>query len=63
MMGRVLIARHGFKTPAAAPTVPFAGVLPGGINVGMVDGHVEYCKLNTLWTYYWHAQSVPKGKP
>jgi len=29
----------------------------------MVDGHVEYCKLNNLWSYYWHALSVPKGKP
>jgi len=63
MMGRMLIARHGVKTPAAAPSVPFGGVLPGGINVSMVDGHVEFCKLNNLWSYYWHALSVPKGMP
>jgi prepilin-type N-terminal cleavage/methylation domain-containing protein/prepilin-type processing-associated H-X9-DG protein len=64
MMGRCLIARHGFKDPAAAPqSVNFRGFLPGGINVGMCDGHVEYCKLNNLWNYYWHALSVPKGLP
>jgi prepilin-type N-terminal cleavage/methylation domain-containing protein/prepilin-type processing-associated H-X9-DG protein len=64
MMGRVLIARHGTKGPAAAPTsVPFAGLLPGGINMGMCDGHVEYSRLNNLWSYYWHALSVPHAKP
>ena len=64
MMGRFLIARHGFKGPAAAPkNQPFESVLPGGVNVAMCDGHVEFCKLNNLWSYYWHAQSVPQPKP
>jgi prepilin-type processing-associated H-X9-DG protein len=64
MMGRILIARHGFKGPGAAPKKqPFSGVLPGGINVAMCDGHVEFCKLNNLWSYYWHAQSVPQPMP
>jgi len=64
MMGRVLIARHGFKSPAAAPqSVPFSGVLPGGVNVSLCDGHVEFCKLNNLWSYYWHALSVPQAMP
>jgi prepilin-type N-terminal cleavage/methylation domain-containing protein/prepilin-type processing-associated H-X9-DG protein len=64
MMARVLIARHGLKSPAAAPTsVPFSGILPGGVNVSLCDGHVEYCKLNNLWSYYWHALSVPKPMP
>ena len=64
MMGRVLIARHGFKDPAAAPqSEHFPGFLPGGVNVSLCDGHVEYCKLPNLWNYYWHALSVPKGMP
>lgn len=63
MMGRVLIARHGLKSPAAAPTVPFSGVLPGAVNLSFCDGHVELCKLNNLWTYYWHAASVPQAMP
>ncbi len=65
MMGRLLIARHGFKDPAAAPqSVTFtAASLVGGVNVSLCDGHVEYCKLPNLWNYYWHALSVPKGFP
>ena len=65
MMGRVCIARHGMKDPAAAPTINITQgtLLPGAVNVGMVDGHVEYCKLNNLWTYYWHALSVPQPMP
>lgn len=65
MIGRVLIARHGYKNPAAAPTVNVTAttVLPGGINAGMCDGHVEYSKLNNLWNYYWHALSVPQPMP
>ena len=64
MMGRMLIARHGSKPAAAAPTsAPFSGILPGGVNVGMCDGHTEYCKLNQLWSYYWHALSVPRAMP
>lgn len=64
MMGRLTVARHGIKSPSAAPTaVPFKSVFPGGVNVGLCDGHVEYAKLDTLWNYYWHALSVPKGKP
>ena len=64
MMGRVLIARHGYKAPAAAPTSsPFGPGLPGGDNVSCCDGHVEYTKLPQLYSYYWHALSVPKPIP
>jgi prepilin-type N-terminal cleavage/methylation domain-containing protein/prepilin-type processing-associated H-X9-DG protein len=64
MMGRVLIARHGIKSPTAAPTgIDTYGRLPGSINVSMCDGHVENCKLNSLWTYCWHAVSVPQPMP
>jgi prepilin-type N-terminal cleavage/methylation domain-containing protein/prepilin-type processing-associated H-X9-DG protein len=65
MMGRIMIARHGFKSPAAAPTTTVAAgtILPGGVNVSMCDGHVEYSKLNNLWSYYWHTLSVPQPMP
>jgi prepilin-type N-terminal cleavage/methylation domain-containing protein/prepilin-type processing-associated H-X9-DG protein len=64
MMGRLLISRHGFKSPAAAPTSnPFFGNLPGGINLAMCDGHAEFSKLNNLWSYYWNAVSVPRPMP
>jgi len=65
MMGRCCVGRHGLKDPRSAPTVTInvGTVLPGGINVGCCDGHVEYSKLNNLWSYYWHAVSVPKAMP
>ncbi len=66
-MGRVCVARHGYKDPKAAPKlvgVTANTVFPGGINLVACDGHVEYTKLNNLWpNYYWHALSVPKPKP
>jgi len=64
MMGRVVIARHGFKNPSAASqNVGSDKNLPGGINVALCDGHVEFCRLSSLWDYYWHALSVPQGAP
>jgi prepilin-type N-terminal cleavage/methylation domain-containing protein/prepilin-type processing-associated H-X9-DG protein len=65
MMGRYCIARHGIKDPRSAPTINITAgtVLPGGVNVSFCDGHVDYAKLNLLWTYYWHALSVPKAMP
>jgi len=65
MMGRLCIARHGIRTLASTKMVNITTgtFLPGGINVGCTDGHVEYAKLNTLWSYYWHALSVPQAMP
>jgi prepilin-type N-terminal cleavage/methylation domain-containing protein len=65
MMGRCCVGRHGLKDPRLAPTVNVlpGTLLPGGINVACCDGHVEYSKLNNLWSYYWHAQSVPQAMP
>jgi prepilin-type N-terminal cleavage/methylation domain-containing protein/prepilin-type processing-associated H-X9-DG protein len=64
MMWQCVIARHGYKDPAAAPqSANFPSGLVGGVNVSLCDGHVEYCKLPNLWNYYWHALSVPKGLP
>jgi prepilin-type N-terminal cleavage/methylation domain-containing protein/prepilin-type processing-associated H-X9-DG protein len=65
MMGRVCVARHGFKDPRSAPTVNItaATILPGGVNVACCDGHVEYSRLNSLWAYYWHKVSVPQPMP
>jgi prepilin-type N-terminal cleavage/methylation domain-containing protein/prepilin-type processing-associated H-X9-DG protein len=64
-MQRVCIARHGIKGPASAPAAAStASPFPGGINMALADGHVEYAKLDNLWpNYYWHALSVPKKRP
>jgi prepilin-type N-terminal cleavage/methylation domain-containing protein/prepilin-type processing-associated H-X9-DG protein len=53
-LGRFAIARHGGRSPGAAPRqVPAKSVLPGRNNVGFADGHVEPLKLNDLWALYW----------
>lgn len=64
-MERLCIARHGFKNAAAAPqNATLSQPFPGGVMVGVADGHVEYVKLDNLWPqWYWHALSVPQKRP
>ena len=64
MMQRVCIARHGINPAKAPSNISTAGLFPGGVNVGLADGHVEYARLDSLWsTYYWHALSAPTTRP
>jgi hypothetical protein len=37
--------------------------LPGGIDLGMFDGHAEYAPLQNLWMYYWHLGWVQRANP
>jgi prepilin-type N-terminal cleavage/methylation domain-containing protein/prepilin-type processing-associated H-X9-DG protein len=64
-MGRITIARHGYKAAGAAPRkVPAGAPLVGSINIGFVDGHVVAVKLEQLWTLTWHAGWVtPATRP
>ena len=63
-MPRACIARHGNKAALAAPqNVPAGTVLPGSINIGFVDGHVESVKLQNLWNIYWHLNWVLGPRP
>jgi prepilin-type N-terminal cleavage/methylation domain-containing protein len=65
-MLRYCIARHGINNPSAAPqAVPQNQLLlPGGINLSMNDGHVEYTRLDNLWSqYYWNAVNPPGKRP
>jgi prepilin-type processing-associated H-X9-DG protein len=64
-MWRLCIARHGTKGPATAPTAASkTSPYPGGVNVALADGHVEYTRLDNLWSqYYWHLLSVPQKRP
>jgi len=62
-MPRLMIARH--KRPSPVPTAQnTAQRLPGAVNVGFFDGHVEQVPLENLWTLYW-AQNwqVPSPRP
>jgi prepilin-type processing-associated H-X9-DG protein len=65
MMSRFCVARHGSKSATAGQTINITATtfLPGGVNVACCDGHVEYSPLNNLWSYYWHALSVPQPMP
>ena len=59
-IGRCTIARHGVVNPASAPRRSAVGQkLPGAINVGFADGHVELVKLEKLWDLYWHRDYRP----
>jgi prepilin-type N-terminal cleavage/methylation domain-containing protein/prepilin-type processing-associated H-X9-DG protein len=57
---RCTIVRHAAGNPAGAPHVfNTSQRLPGALNIGMTDGHVELVKLENLWQYYWHLNWVP----
>ncbi len=58
-MARFCIARHG-SVRRPPPTLVLPGApLPGGINMVLVDGHVEAVKLGSLWQQYWHRGYAP----
>jgi prepilin-type N-terminal cleavage/methylation domain-containing protein len=62
---RCVTPRHGWKNPGAAPTdYSLASRLPGGIDVGLFDGHVASAPLESLWSYAWHINwVVPSARP
>jgi len=64
-MPRCTIARHGTSNPAKAPRVfDTSQRLPGALNIGMADGHVELVKLENLWQCYWHWEwAAPAMRP
>jgi len=62
-MQRVTIARHGGVNPANAPTdFDTSQKLPGAINIGFADGHVELVRLENLWQLYWHLNWQPPAQ-
>jgi prepilin-type N-terminal cleavage/methylation domain-containing protein/prepilin-type processing-associated H-X9-DG protein len=64
-MLRVCIDRHGSRSALSAPkSVAIGAPLPGAINMGFADGHVELVKLETLWGFYWHRYwKTPSVRP
>jgi prepilin-type N-terminal cleavage/methylation domain-containing protein/prepilin-type processing-associated H-X9-DG protein len=58
-IGTCLIYRHGSLAPSRAPRALNSNFLPGVINGGFVDGHVEGLKLEELWQWEWHNQWNP----
>lgn len=64
-MGRCTIARHGVRSPAAAPRSLIPGQkLPGAVMIGFADGHSRLTKLEDLWTLNWHrGWQAPSPRP
>jgi prepilin-type N-terminal cleavage/methylation domain-containing protein len=58
-MGCCTILRHGGRTAGSSVPWQSGQPLPGGINMGLSDGHAEYSKLPNLWNYYWHLNWNP----
>jgi prepilin-type N-terminal cleavage/methylation domain-containing protein/prepilin-type processing-associated H-X9-DG protein len=59
-MSRCTIDRHAAGNPAGAPRVfDTSQLLPGALNIGMADGHVDLVKLENLWQCYWHLNWMP----
>jgi len=59
-MGRYCIARHHVNSPRSAPRKLQPGDrLPGAVNLGCTDGHVELASLENLWIFYWHKGYRP----
>lgn len=57
---RITIARHGSRSARSAPrNVDTTQRLPGSIDLGCYDGHVEFAPTENLWNYYWHKDYVP----
>jgi prepilin-type N-terminal cleavage/methylation domain-containing protein/prepilin-type processing-associated H-X9-DG protein len=61
-MSIATIARHGSRSAASATDVPTDQPLPGLVNVGLADGHVELSRLDNLWFYTWSATYIPPAK-
>jgi prepilin-type N-terminal cleavage/methylation domain-containing protein/prepilin-type processing-associated H-X9-DG protein len=62
-MARCTIVRHAAGSPRSAPrNFDTSRRLPGGINIGMADSHVELVKLEDLWQLYWHLNWQPPAQ-
>lgn len=61
-IGRITIPRHGGRIASSAPRqFDTERRLPGGINAGCYDGHVEEVRLENLWNYYWSRTWIPQN--
>jgi prepilin-type N-terminal cleavage/methylation domain-containing protein len=58
-MGVITVPRHGSRPTPVPTNWPKKQRLPGAVNAGLYDGHVETVKLDRLWQLYWSADWVP----
>jgi prepilin-type processing-associated H-X9-DG protein len=61
-ISRIAIPRHAAPATGASKNFSAKNNLPGAVNVGFADNHVETVKLENLWNLYWHKEWVPPPK-
>ena len=61
-LSRIAIPRHSAALSAAVSNFNPKNPLPGAVNVGFADNHVETVKLDQLWQLTWHSQWVAPAK-
>ncbi|MCI0538720.1 MAG: type II secretion system GspH family protein [Verrucomicrobiales bacterium] len=61
-LSRFTTPRHSSSLSAAVKNFNPKDTLPGAINLGMADNHVETARLETLWTFTWHKNWVVPAK-
>jgi prepilin-type N-terminal cleavage/methylation domain-containing protein len=61
-LSRIAIPRHSAPLSAAVSNFNPKNPLPGTVDVGFADNHVEPVKLDQLWQLTWHTQWVPPTK-
>lgn len=53
-LSRIAVPRHAASVAAASRNFNPRNTLPGAVNIGMADNHVETVKLENLWNLFWH---------
>lgn len=61
-VSRIAIPRHAASLGAAVRNFNPKDNLPGAVNVGFADNHVESVKLEKLWDLTWHKEWVVPAK-
>jgi prepilin-type N-terminal cleavage/methylation domain-containing protein len=63
-ISRCTIARHAAIAGAAPRDFDTTQKMPGAVNVGAADCHVEMARLENLWQYDWHVGwAAPSPRP
>ena len=65
-MARCCIARHSGRGPVGTLMKVAGNKVPlwnGGVNIALNDGHVEFTRLDDLWSYYWNFNEIPATRP
>ena len=61
-IGSFVIPRHGSRPREIPNPFPPEAKLPGAINMGFFDGHVEMVPLERLWNLQWYKNYTPPTK-